>query len=61
MRRGLCGACDHLMDVLVIDGDRGNWETASSAFYFQPVWALCACGQHIVNFLHLVGVSVSVN
>ena len=44
----------HSSDWLVVD-----WESASSTICFQPVWALCACGQHVVNFSHLVGVSVS--
>ena len=29
-----------------------------STFCFQLVWDLCACGQ-VVNFSHLVGISVS--
>ena len=37
----------------------GNEEAASSTFWFQVVWGWLACGQHTVNFLHLVGVSVS--
>ena len=30
-------------------------ESASSAFWFQLVWSLSACGQHTTNFFHLVG------
>ena len=44
----------HSSDWLVVD-----WESASSTICFQPVWTLCAFGQHVVNFSHLVGVSVS--
>ena len=45
-------------------GHSSDWlvrwlESASSTFWFQLVWVLCACGQHIVNFFHLVGVLVS--
>ena len=47
------------MDILLIGWWWGNWESASSTFWFQPFWGLCACGQHTVNFSHLVGVSVS--
>ena len=36
-----------------------GWESASSTICFQLVWGLGACGQHVVNFSHLVGVSVS--
>ena len=34
-------------------------ESTSSTIKFQPVWGLWACGQHAVNFFHLVGFSVS--
>ena len=34
-------------------------ESQSSTFWFQLVWGLRACGQHTVNFFHLVGVLVS--
>ena len=51
--------CDQLMDFLLIGWWWGKWESASSTFWFQPVWGLRACEQHTVNFSHLVGVSVS--
>ena len=35
-------------------------ESASSTFWFQTVWVLYACGQHIVNFFHIMGVSIFV-
>ena len=54
-----CGVLDQLMDILLICWWWGNWESTSSTFWFQPIWCLCACGQHTVNFFHLVGVSVS--
>ena len=50
---------DLLVDILLIGWWWGNWESASSAFWFQPVWGLPACGQHALDFSHLVGVSVS--
>ena len=28
---------------------------SSSAFWFQPVWGLRVCGQHVVTILHLGG------
>lgn len=40
-------------DVLLIGWWGGNWESASSTFWFQPLWeggGLCACGQHTVKF-----------
>ena len=51
---------DLLLNILLIGWWWGKWESASSTFWFQPVWGLHACGQHTVNFSHLVGVSVSV-
>ena len=29
------------------------WESQLSIFWFEPVWGLCASGQHAVNFFHL--------
>ena len=54
---GGCRIYDQFMDILSIGWRWGNWESAASTF--QLVCGLCACGQHIVNFFHLVGVSVS--
>ena len=51
--------CDQLVDILLIGWWGGKWESASSTFWFQQVWGLCACEQHTVNFSHLVRVSVS--
>ena len=48
------------MDILLTGWWWDKWESASSTFWFQPVWGVCACGQHVVNFSHLVEVSVSV-
>ena len=59
MREGGCEVCDQFVDILLIGWWWGNWESTSSAFGFQRIWGLRACGQHIVNFFHLVGVSVS--
>ena len=53
------GGHDQLMDILLIGWWWGNWESASSTFWFQLVWGLCACGQHTVSFFLLVGVPVS--
>ena len=53
------GGCDQLVDNLLTGWWWGKWESASSTFWFQPVWDLRACGQHTVNFSHLMGVSVS--
>ena len=36
-----------------------KWESVSSTFCFQQIWGFCVCGQHLVNFSHLVGSSVS--
>ena len=33
----------------------GPWESASSAFWFQPVWGPRAWGQHAVAVFHPVG------
>ena len=38
-------------------GGEGHWESVSSTFWFQLVWGLRVCGQHAVNFFHLVGAS----
>ena len=48
------GRRDQLVDILLIGWWGGKWES-SSAFWFQLVWSLPACGQHAVNFSHLVG------
>ena len=54
------GGCDQLVDILLIGWRGGNkQESASSTIRFQLVSGLHACGQHTVNFSHLVGVSVS--
>ena len=53
------GGCDQLMDILLIGWWEGKWELASSTFWFQQVWGLNACGQHTINFSHLVGILVS--
>ena len=37
---------DQLMDSLLTGWWWGKWESASSTSWFQPVWGLCACGQH---------------
>ena len=39
-----------LVDLLLIGWWGGKWESASSTFWFQPLWGLRACGQHTVNF-----------
>ena len=41
---------DQLMDILLIGWLWPNQESTSSTFRFQPVWGLCACGWHAVNF-----------
>ena len=51
---------DQLMDILLIAGWGGNWEPASSTFWFQPVWGLHACGQHTVDLLEPVEASAPV-
>ena len=50
---------DQLVDIILTGWWGGKREPTSSAFWFQPVWGVRACGQHTVNFPHLVGVSVS--
>ena len=50
---------DQLVDILLNGGWWGNWESASSTFWFQLIWGLRARGQHTVKFFHLLGVSVS--
>ena len=50
---------DQLVDILLMGWWGGKWESASSTFWFQPVWGLLLVGrQHTVNFSHLVRVSV---
>ena len=46
------------MDVFPIGWWWGKWGSTSSTFWFQPNGGLLVCGQHTVNFLHLLGVSV---
>ena len=41
---------DQLVNLLLI-----GWESQSSTFWFQPVWGLHACGQHVVTILHWEG------
>ena len=53
------GGRGQLVDILLIGWWGGNRESASSTFWFLLVWGLRACGQHAVNFSHLMGVSVS--
>ena len=47
--------CRQLTDIHLICWWRDDQESASSTFWFQPVWGLCAYGQHTVTFSHLVG------
>ena len=47
------------MGILLIDWWWGRWESALSTFRFLLIWALYACGLHTINFLHIIGVSVS--
>ena len=49
------GVSDQLVDILLIGWWWGNQESTST--WFQPVWGLCACGQH--TCFHLAGVSIS--
>lgn len=37
-----------LVDTFLMGGWWGNLDSASSTFWFQLVWGLCACGQHIL-------------
>ena len=55
VQRGL----GQLVDTLLTGWWWGNWESASSTSWFQPVWGLRAYGQQTVNFSHLEGISVS--
>ena len=32
-----------------------RYSGSTSSTWFQLIWGLCACGQHEVNFSHLVG------
>ena len=45
------------MDIFLVGGWWGTWESVSSTFWFQPVSGLCACGQHPVDLFYLVGAS----
>ena len=49
---------DQLLGILLNGWWWGNWESASSAFWFQSVWGRHACGQHTITFFPLVEVSV---
>ena len=44
-----------LLDILLIGGWWGPWESASSTFWFQLVWGLYDFGQHTDDLFHLVG------
>ena len=63
IRGECCRVPDQLADILLIGWLWGNrvvfLELTSSTFWSQPIWGLCACGQHAINFFHLVGVLVS--
>ena len=50
--------CNQHVDILLIGWWWGNRGSTSSTFWLQPIWGLLACGQHTVNFLHLLEVSV---
>ena len=52
------GGRGQLVNFLLIGWWWGKWESASSTFWVQPVWGLCAYGQHIFNISHLVRVSI---
>ena len=54
MREGGYGVCDHLVDILLTGWWWGTWKSASSTFWFQPVWGLEFLGC-IGSFFHLVG------
>ena len=47
--------CDEVPNVFLIGRWWDNWESASSTFWFQPVWGLHACGQHPVDVFFPVG------
>ena len=57
-----CRVPDQLVDILLISWCWGNTAvfqmTASSTFWSQLVWGLSVCGQHAINFFHLVGTLV---
>ena len=56
------GGRDQLVDLLLIGWWWGKWESASSTFWFQPVWGLVLVGNIpslVFNFFHLEGGSVS--
>ena len=40
---------DQLLGILLNGWWWGYWESASSAFWFQSVWGLHACGQHTIS------------
>ena len=61
VREGICRVCDQLIEILLVGWQWGNWESAPSNFWLQPVWGLQACGQRKVNFFQLVGVLVYAN
>ena len=53
--------CNQHVDILLIGWWWGKRGSTSSTSWFQPIWGLLVCRQHTVNFLHLLGVSVSAN
>lgn len=59
VKDGCCGVCDQSVGILLI----GWWwgDRASSTFWFQPVWGVCACEQCAGNFLHFKGVGAPVS
>ena len=46
---------DQLTAIFLVAGWWGHWESASSTFWSQPLWGLCACGQKSVDFFHWSG------
>ena len=57
VKEGDCSVFDQLQNSLLTGGC--DWVSTSSIFRFQPVWGLCVCGKHKIDFFHPVGVSVS--
>lgn len=52
--------CDQFMDLLVIEWWWwGKCKSASSTFWVQSAWGLCAYGQHSISVSHPLVVSVS--
>lgn len=58
VKEGDCSVFDQLQNSLLTGGR--DWVSTSSIFRFQPVWGLCVCGKHKIDFFHPVGVSVSI-